>query len=108
MLTNNATECTNSLLKDTRVLPITKQVKEIRAKLMEVYQKRRIQKKNITTCLTPYAEKYLNNEMEEACGVHVHVAGLVEFQVQSAEYVDVVDLEKKSCTCHKWEVIGLL
>ena len=29
MLTSNAAECTNSLLKDIRVLPITKQVEEI-------------------------------------------------------------------------------
>ena len=80
MLTSNAAECTNSLLNDARVLPITKQVEEIRAKLMEFYQKRRIQTQNITTRLTPYAEKYLNNEMEEARKPHVRVP--VEFQVQ--------------------------
>ena len=72
---------------------------------MEFYQKRRIQTQNITTRLTPYAEKYLNNEMEEARKLHVRVP--VEFQVQWAKYVDVVDLEKKSCKCRKWEVIGL-
>ena len=81
MLTSNAAECTNSLLKDTRVLPIIKQVKEIRAKLMEFYQKRCIQTQNITTRLTPYVEKYLNNEMEEARRLHVRVTGLVEFHV---------------------------
>ena len=45
--------------------------------------------------------------MEEAHRVHVRVAGLVEFQVQSAEYVDVVDLERKTCTCLKWEILGI-
>ena len=39
MITSNAGECTNSLLRDIRVMPITKQVEEIRAKLMEFYQK---------------------------------------------------------------------
>ena len=39
MLTNNAVECINSFLKDTRVLPITKQVEEIRAKLMKFFQR---------------------------------------------------------------------
>lgn len=39
--------------------------------------------------------------------VHVRVAGLVEFQVQSAEYVDVVDLERRTFTCHKWAEMGI-
>lgn len=34
-------------------------------------------------------------------------AGLVEFQVQSAEYVDVVDLVRGTFTCHKWEARGI-
>lgn len=107
MLTSNAAECTNSLLKDTRVLPITKQVEEIRGKLMDFYQKRHLQSESITTRLTPYAEKVLSQEMDEARRLHVRVAGIVEFQVQSAEYVDVVDLERKSCTCRKWEILGI-
>ena len=37
MITNNVAECTNVLLKAIRVLPITKQVEEIRTKLMEFY-----------------------------------------------------------------------
>ncbi|XXG58946.1 hypothetical protein AAC387_Pa04g1122 [Persea americana] len=60
MLTSNATECTNSLLKDTRVLLITKQVEEIRAKLMDFYQKRHLQSESVTTRLTLYAEKVLS------------------------------------------------
>lgn len=56
MLTSNAAECTNNLLKDTGVLPIVKQVEEIRAKLMELYQKRLLQSESVTTHLTPYAE----------------------------------------------------
>lgn len=107
MLTSNAAECTNGLLKDTRVLPITKQVEEIRAKLMEFYQKRHLQSQAVTSRLTPYAEKVLEKETEEARRLHVRVAGLVEFQVQSAEYVDVVDLERKTCTCRKWDILGI-
>ena len=45
--------------------------------------------------------------MEEARRVRVQVAGLVEFQVQSVEYVDIVDLECKTCTCRKWEILGI-
>ena len=39
MLTSNAAKCTNSLPKDIRVLPITKQIEEIRAKLTEFFQR---------------------------------------------------------------------
>ena len=39
MLTSNVAECTNSMLKDTRALPIVKQVEEIRTRLMEFFQK---------------------------------------------------------------------
>ena len=96
MLTSNVAECTNNLLKDTRVLPIVKQVEEIRAKLMEFYQKLHLQSESVTTRLTPYAEQILSQEMEEARRVHVRIAGLVEFQVQSAKYVDVVDLKRRT------------
>ena len=101
MLTSNVAECTNSLLRDIKVLPITKQIEEIRAKLMEFFQKRQLLSQAVTTRLTPYAEKSLSQEMEEARRVHVGVAGLVEFQVQFAEYVDVVDLERRICMCQK-------
>ena len=59
MLTSNAAECTNSILKDTRVLPIVKQVEEIRARLMEFFQKRHAESLNINNHLTPFAKKIL-------------------------------------------------
>ena len=108
MLTSNAAECTNSMLKDTRVLPIVKQVEEIRARLMEFFQKRHSEKLNIYSRLTPYAEKMLGHETKEAWRLHVRVAGLVKFQVQSANYVDIVHLNRQTCTCRKWEVLGIL
>ena len=61
----------------------------------------------VTTLLTLHAEKALSQEMEEAHRVHVLVAGLVEFQVQSVEYVDVVDLDQRICRCWKWEILGI-
>ena len=74
---------------------------------MNFYQKRHLQSESVTTRLTPYAEKVLSQEMDEARRLHVCVASIIEFQVQSAEYVDVVDLEQKSYTCWKWEILGI-
>ena len=79
MLTSNAAEYTSSMLKDTRALPIVKQVEEIRARLMEFFQKRYTENLVINSCLTPYPEKLLGHETEEARRLHVRVASLVEF-----------------------------
>ena len=95
------------MLKDIRVLPIVKQVEEIRAKLMDFFQKRHLASLNISSCLTPYAEKILSQETKEARRLHVWVAGLNEFQVQSANYVDVVCLDARTCTCRKWEALRI-
>ena len=76
MLTSNAAEVSNNMLKDIRVLPIVKQVEEIRAKLMDLFQKRHLASLNINSHLTPYAEKILGQEAEEARRLHVRVAGL--------------------------------
>lgn len=57
MLTSNAAENTNSLFKDTSVLPITKNVEEIRTKLMKFFQRRYVQMQKITPRLTSYANK---------------------------------------------------
>ena len=107
MLTSNAAECTNSMLKDTRVLPIVKQVEEIRVKLMEFFQKRHAESSAVNTRLIPYAEKQLSHETEEARRLHVRVDGLEEFQVQSASFVDVVYLDRWTCTCRKWKIIEI-
>ncbi|XXG86332.1 hypothetical protein AAC387_Pa11g1249 [Persea americana] len=45
--------------------------------------------------------------MEESRRLIVRVAALNEYQVQSAEFVDVVNLDSRSCSCHKWDVIGI-
>ena len=62
---------------------------------MKFFKRRHAETQKITLHLIPYAEKYLNNDMEESHRLHIRVAGLVEFQVQSAEYIDVVNLECK-------------
>ena len=74
---------------------------------MKFYQKRHLKSQAVTSRLTPYVEKVLEKETEEARRLHVLVAGLVEFQVHSTEYVDFIDLERKTCTCLKWEILGI-
>ena len=107
MLTSNAAECTNIMLKDIRVLPIVKQAEETRAKLMEFFQKRHADSLNINNRLTPYAKKILSQETGETRRLHVRLAKLAEFEGQSSNYMDVVHLDRRSCVCYKWEILGI-
>lgn len=58
LLTTNSTECTNSLLKDIRELPMTRQVDEIRVKIMDLFQLRRESSQMIESDLTPYFKRF--------------------------------------------------
>lgn len=107
MLMTNIDECIDSLLKDVRELPITKQVEAIHSKLMEIYESRRHSSHMMQTGVTPYAEKVLNMEAEHACRMKASAASQFEFQIHSAEYIDVVHLDRRSCSCRKWDVLGI-
>ena len=60
MLTNNPVECINNLLKDISMLPVTKQIEEIRAELIQFYKWCRLYSESINSQLTPYAERILS------------------------------------------------
>lgn len=107
MITTNIAECTNNLLKDVRVYPITKQVEAIRYKIMEFYEKHRRISHDTYTRLTPYAEKLLSKETEHARRLGVQPASQYEFLVHSTEYIDVVHLNRRSYSCRKWDVLGI-
>lgn len=96
MLTSDAAECTYRKLKDIKILPIVRQVDEIKTELMELFQKRRAESLNINSRLTPYAETILSQETEVVLRLHVRMSGLVGFQVQSVNNVNVVHLDCRS------------
>ena len=75
---------------------------------MEFYQRCSPHSETINSQLTPYAERILSQGFEESHRLHVRVAGLVEFQVQSARFTDVVHLDQRTCTCRQWQILGIL
>eukprot|EP00268_Persea_americana_P040560 TRINITY_DN40300_c0_g1_i6.p1 TRINITY_DN40300_c0_g1~~TRINITY_DN40300_c0_g1_i6.p1 ORF type:complete len:742 (-),score=94.17 TRINITY_DN40300_c0_g1_i6:207-2432(-) len=107
MLTTNIDEFTNSLLKDVKELPITKQVEAVRSKLMEISESRRHSSQMMQTMVTPYAERVLNAEAEHASQLGACADSQFEFQIHSAESVDVVHLDRRSCSCRKWNILGI-
>ena len=59
------------------------------------------------TRVTPYAYKLINREKEASRRLHCRQAGELEFQVLSPGYTDVVHLDRRSCTCRKWDLLGI-
>ncbi|XXG59581.1 hypothetical protein AAC387_Pa04g1641 [Persea americana] len=97
----------NSLLKEAREYPITKQVDAVRCKLMEFYDVRHRSSLDLHTRLTPYTEKILRKEFEDARRLGVRPASQYEYQVHFAQYIDVVHLDLRSCSCRRWDVLGI-
>lgn len=93
------------------MLLITKQEEAIRVKLMHFYESRRELSRASKTRPSPWAEKFLANEAHEACNTFCLPAGPLEFQVQltsnNVVYRDVVHLDQQTCTCCKWDIIGI-
>ena len=83
MITTNVVECMNSLLKEAREYPITKQAEAVRCKLMEFYEVRNRSSLDLHTRLTPYTEKILSKEFEDARQLRVRLASQFEYQVHS-------------------------
>lgn len=70
MLTSNVVECTNSLFKGARSQPITHMVEGICEKLKNFFQTCSLElSRNVTTRLTPWGEKYLEEKAIEARNV---------------------------------------
>ena len=95
------------LLKEAREYPITRQVEAVRCKLMEFYEVCNHSSLDLRTRLTPYAKKILSKEFENACRLGVQPASQFKYQVHSTQYIDVVHLDLRSCSCRRWDVLGI-
>ncbi|XXG73317.1 hypothetical protein AAC387_Pa07g2258 [Persea americana] len=49
----------------------------------------------------------LSKESEHASRLGVRATRPTEIKVHSSEYVDVVHLDRRSCTCRRWELLGI-
>ncbi|KAJ8627876.1 hypothetical protein MRB53_021183 [Persea americana] len=80
------------------VVSATVDANDVVSPTVDMLEKRHLQSLNFTSRLTPYAKQLMSQEAEETRRLHVRVAILVEFQVQSAAFIDIVDLEQKKCS----------
>ncbi|XP_077230123.1 uncharacterized protein LOC143863321 [Tasmannia lanceolata] len=107
VLTTNAAESFNALLKGARELPIAALVEQTRWKLSDFFQYRQKAGTNWTTRLTPNAEDWLAEQCILAGAYMAHQCGWTVYEVKSKYHVDEVDLEKKTCTCRLFQTMGM-
>ncbi|XXG69200.1 hypothetical protein AAC387_Pa06g2128 [Persea americana] len=74
---------------------------------MEFYDVHHRSSLDLRTRLTPYAEKILRKEFEDARRLGVRPASQYEYLVHSAQYIDVVHLDLQSCSYRGWDVLGI-
>ncbi|XXG42668.1 hypothetical protein AAC387_Pa01g2892 [Persea americana] len=82
-------------------------VEAIRSKLMEFFELRRLKSHVLNSKLTRYAQSMLSKESEHARKLGVCAANPTEIEVHYSEYVDVIHLDCYSCTCSRWELLGI-
>nr|CAD1830065.1 unnamed protein product [Ananas comosus var. bracteatus] len=88
-------------------LPITYLVEETRKKTACYFYQRKNNGENITSVVTPYAEKILGSSRETSRFYTLNPSTDVLFQVIAADRTDAVDLSKKTCSCKRWDIDGI-
>ena len=101
---NNAAESWNSWIREARSMPPLAMVDSIRTKIMKMMSKRRNEGAGMTTELCPTVEKKLERNCLEGREVTVIDASATMFEVFELSKRYVVDVEKKTCTCGKWQI----
>ncbi|XP_068652057.1 uncharacterized protein [Aristolochia californica] len=106
MLTTIASECSNTILKD-RTSHIVQLVECTLKQSADLFNSRCTKVDKWTGRLTDYGEEHLRVAREQGKYHQVNQVGQNEFVVQSRQYIDHVDLDRRTCTCGLFQSIGL-
>ncbi|XP_077252047.1 uncharacterized protein LOC143891337 [Tasmannia lanceolata] len=107
MLTTNAAESFNNVLKGARELPIAALVDHTRWKVQEYFYLRRKAASEWKTHLTHNAEKWLARSCLYGSKFTPRPCSWNEYEVISSTNTDRVDLEQRTCTCGLFQIMGL-
>ena len=108
MLLNNLADSFNALIKEARGKPILTMVEEIRQQIMARFQQKRngIQSTQLTICLK--IRKKLEKYKSDARNCTNRWQTELEFEVDHIyDAQRIVWLNKKTCTCGRWQVNGI-
>ncbi|XP_074374907.1 uncharacterized protein LOC141716619 isoform X2 [Apium graveolens] len=109
MFVNNHCEVFNSSIRKYRDLPIITMFRELHKSVMKKIQVRRDKLAARDTVICPSALKKLDKSILYAGNCVVSWSGGTTYLVTCTDggHELVVDLEKKSCTCRKWNLTGI-
>ncbi|XP_077249250.1 uncharacterized protein LOC143888711 [Tasmannia lanceolata] len=107
MLTTNAAESFNNVLKGARELPIAALVDHTRWKVEEYFHLRCKAASEWKTHLTHNAEKWLARSSLYGSKFTPRPCSWNEYEVISSTNTDRVDLEQRTCTCGLFQIMGL-
>ncbi|XP_056686307.1 uncharacterized protein [Spinacia oleracea] len=106
-ITNNMAETFNGYIIQARTNHLIYMLEDIRAALMQRMVSKRQEIQKATSILCPRIQARLEDEKLKAANCDVIPSSDHLFNVNY--YLDklVVDLEAKTCTCRKWDMVGI-
>ncbi|XP_048491353.1 uncharacterized protein LOC125492686 [Beta vulgaris subsp. vulgaris] len=106
-ITNNIAETFNGYIINASIKHLIHMLEDTRAQLMQRLVQKRVEMEKCTTVLCHRIQKKLEKEKETAANCNVLHSSTTLFQINHNLDSLTVDLEKKSCTCRKWNMTGI-
>lgn len=88
-------------------LPIVQMMEHIRHQLTSWFSERRGMGMRWSSILVPSAEKRVQEAIADARCYQVLRANEIEFEIVSTERTNIVDIQSRVCSCHRWQLYGL-
>ncbi|XP_021728268.1 uncharacterized protein LOC110695318 [Chenopodium quinoa] len=106
-ITSNIAETFNGYIINARTKHLLHMLEEIRSNLMHrMVQKRQLMDK-CTSVLCPRIQTKLNQEKDKAAMCEVFPSTMTLFNVTCFTYQVVVNSDIMTCTCRKWDMLGI-
>ncbi|KAG0447865.1 hypothetical protein HPP92_028134 [Vanilla planifolia] len=88
-------------------LPIVQMMEYIRNQLTFWFHNRRNIGLSWTSILVPSAEKLILEAIADSNCYQVLRANKVEFEIVSSERTNIVDIQRRCCSCRRWQIYGI-
>ena len=107
LVVNNISETYNSSILEARDEPVITMLEHMRSKIMKSYATKEEGAQRDKWQIAPNYQKRLEFEKHLASFCRPICAGRGIWQVSMAEFTFIVDLNKRTCGCRKWDVTGI-
>jgi hypothetical protein len=106
-LTSNIAESFNAWIMEAREQPIQIMFETIRRQLMQIFYVRRERSQKFDRVLVEKAEQVCRENSICARRYRVLPADSAKFEILSGDSANVVNLDRRTCTCCQWQKLGL-